>query len=174
MSETSDHQRAWRQWLALSNLRQQLDPTTQTVIGTWTSLQADLAERAAEQAEDTSWLSVLRSGEQEPEAPSRLGQPDMAMAPPSHISPQWQEAVEQSVTDEERTVVLHAAGLGLPLPEQGEEHGGMPVDLLWPDQHIAWVSDPSLVDGVRAEIGEKIAVFGPEIDGVRRALSEAV
>lgn len=174
MSETNDHQRAWRQWLALSNLRQQLDPTAQTVIGTWTSLQADLAERAAEQAEDTSWLSVLRSGEREPEATSLLGQPDMAMAPPSHISPQWQEAVEQSVTDEERTVVLHAAGLGLPLPEQGEEHGGMPVDLLWPDQHIAWVSDPSLVDGVRAEIGEKIAVFGPEIDGVRRALSEAV
>ena len=162
---------SWRQWLALANLRQEVQPGSVTVVETRSSL----TQIAREEPEDVSdsWLEFLSHTSEEP-APARqttAGFMDVTHAQqPVELTAQWQELGEEAMTPEEATILRLAGRLDLPVPEIGEEVEGYPVDLAWPGLRIAWLSDADLVTDFREVAPAGWTVTGPDVATVQNLL----
>ncbi|RLY93896.1 DEAD/DEAH box helicase [Kocuria tytonicola] len=162
---------SWRQWLALANLRQDLQPGSVTVVETRSSL-LRIAEEEPEAARD-SWVEFLSHTSQEPAPPreSGVGPLDVLHVPQSVTLPQeWQSLVAEAVTPEEGDILRLAGRLELPLPDVGEEFHGYPVDLAWPEWKIAWLSEADLVTGFRDVAPADWTVTGPDVATIHHLL----
>ncbi|OYO23440.1 heavy metal resistance protein CzcA [Enemella dayhoffiae] len=92
-------------------------------------------------------------------------------ADPALVKPQvpgWDEAYDNSLSDDERLLVVALADAGLAVAEQGHEVGDQPIDFAWPDQQIAVFIDGH-TDDTLVERGW--TVLGPDIDRIKAALS---
>lgn len=167
---------SWRQWLALSNLRQDMEPGAVTLLETWTSA----AEHAAEEQEENQWLeffSHLPSSQEAP-APSTereragLGGVNILHSPgPVELTPDWKNAVSQADSPEEAQILTLAGQQGLPFPEIGEEMQGYVVDLLWTDFKLAWLAEKESAEAFAAVAPPDWTVTGPDTDTIRKILT---
>ncbi|WP_269928805.1 DEAD/DEAH box helicase [Kocuria massiliensis] len=173
-----DFDRAWRRWLAIGNLAQPFADSgrTPTTLETWTTLSEILAEEATEEPQEDSIMSLLLGEGAEADRPAGPNTVTVRDTPATaELSPEWQEAMNDALDAQEQTILRFAAERGLPIPEQGEEFGGYMVDLAWVPLKIAWVGDEKDLDEVRALTQfTDWTVTGPDIDGVRVALSNHI
>lgn len=166
---------AWRIWLTLSNLRQDLNSSSTTLLETRSSL-GQLTREESEPVSE-SWLEILSGTDEEPPmSPSTQSQltarPVDLINPrrPMMLSDSWKALVNNALTPDEKAVLIFAARLNLPLPRAGEEYEGYPVDLAWPDLGIAWLSDPDLADKFRKIAPVGWTVTGPDLVDIKKHL----
>ncbi|MEX5635479.1 DEAD/DEAH box helicase [Parafrankia sp. FMc2] len=129
-------ERAWRSWLALSN-----------VLGhaSRTALSLALSQSNGEQP----------AGGAQPDTETDTVEETTAVTSRADaLSPPWADLVLNALDDAEKTLLRGLAQAGVPLPEQGHETaGGYPLDLAWPDARVAVLVHPEDVDAdLRAEL----------------------
>lgn len=73
--------------------------------------------------------------------PAGSSNPEVTAPSSSKLPPEWQELIDEAMTDAEARVLRELAARGASLPEQGEEVEGIIVDLAWADPKIAFVAD---------------------------------
>jgi hypothetical protein len=135
------HDRAWRDWLRLSNLLNlRTLPVTITAVS---RAGIDIVAPATEPVE-----------------------PSAAQA----LRPAWRRLLENAISDSERALLPALAEHGVDLPEQGfESAAGIPIDLSWPDRRIAVDIDLDANDRADLE-GEHWVVVPPDVDAIIAAL----
>jgi hypothetical protein len=135
------HERAWRDWLRLSNL---LNLRTLPV----------------------TISAVSRVGVEIVVPPTEPVEPSAAPA----LHPEWRRLLENAISDSERALLPVLAEHGVDLPEQGfESAAGIPIDLSWPDRRIAVDIDLDAKDRADLE-GEQWVVVPPDVDAIIAAL----
>ncbi|GAA1123142.1 DEAD/DEAH box helicase [Citricoccus alkalitolerans] len=173
---SEDFDLAWRRWLALANLRQELHSASTTLIETWSSLPEWIDEHTVEQ---DSWVDFLVQAGQQPRAGSENAPPRSADAvdvvPVSNtirLGSAWIALIEDALTPAERHMLEAAGRQGMPLPEVGEEFAGIPIDLAWPDLGIAWLSEASLAEELTRNAPGEWTVLDPDVQSAQQALRE--
>lgn len=143
--ESDDFEEAWRRWLAVSNLAQPLGPGTRT-LQTWISLNNSSESEA--QASGNSLFDMIRKAQDPDTAQEPTGTADLAETE-LRIPVEYERAIDNALDEQEVSVLKAAARRHWPVPEQGEERGGIVVDLAWPDEKVAWIADDASVDDAR-------------------------
>ncbi|HLS49765.1 MAG TPA: DUF1998 domain-containing protein [Actinomycetaceae bacterium] len=124
--DAHDARATWRMWLSLSNVLglAERPPFIETM--------SRLESAAAEVGIDTQVV------------PSSV----LATEPEASLTEEWQALMTEALEDE-RSALEVVARAGVPLPELGyETERGVPVDIAWPDQHVAVLVADSSDDGL--------------------------
>ncbi|ABW14777.1 Helicase superfamily 1 and 2 ATP-binding [Parafrankia sp. EAN1pec] len=139
--------RAWRSWLALSNI---LGHATRTALPIALSQCTDDRSAGADRpgADAAGARADTGTGAGADRETTAVTSREDALSPP------WADLVLNALDDAEKTLLRGLARAGVPLPEQGHETaGGFPLDLAWPDARVAVLVHPEDVDGaLRAEL----------------------
>lgn len=163
---------AWRQWLALANLRQAMEPGATSILETRSSLSEFTREQ---QDEENSWVEFLSHVSAAPAAApgvASLGPADInPVRRTVELDPQWRRLVDDALTQEEAQVLTYAGQRGLSVPRVGDEIEGYPVDLAWPELRVAWLSEESLVSEFTAVAPDGWTVTGPDVATIREVLA---
>ena len=142
--EESGFSEQWRAWLRLSNLAQTMPEHVRFTMTTTSLIRGNMAKAGVGTGAVASAAPADRRGARAGEP----GAPGSAIAP---VPPEWQELLDEALTDAEGRVLRDLATRGVSLPAQGEEIEGIIVDLAWLDDEIAFVAD-ELDAGSRAEL----------------------
>ncbi|OHV34839.1 DEAD/DEAH box helicase [Pseudofrankia sp. EUN1h] len=135
---TDEGAAAWRAWLALSN-----------ILG---------------HAAGARPLALSQALAPAPKVPAPPIGAKGSAATPAALTPAWQALVDTAADDDERALLASLAGAGVPLPEQGyETDDGYPLDLAWPDRHVAVLITPDApLAATLADAGWQVT--GPDLD----------